>query len=254
MEPHHPSPTRVIVNGAPGRVGSLVCAAARDDARFELVAALCSARSSRLGAPVFADARGGEPLVFAHETGVLADVVIDFSTDEGTRCALETARNAGAALLVGTTALRDATRDALRAEAESRAVLIAPNTSVGVTVLAKIVEEISSALGGRYRCAIVETHHMHKTDAPSGTALRLAEAARAHGADLDDEHILAMRIGDIVGEHTVRFAGDGEVLELTHRATSRMLFARGALRAAAWLHGRSPGLWTMQDCVETPGR
>jgi 4-hydroxy-tetrahydrodipicolinate reductase len=175
-------------------------------------------------------------------------VVIDFSSDAGTHQALEAAQRSGAALLVGTTALQPATRDLLRAESSRRAVLLAPNTSLGVAALADLVRRAAAALSD-FDCSIVEAHHNQKKDAPSGTALRLAQAARDAGARLPDEQVVAIRGGDVVGEHTVRFAGQGEYIELTHRATSRDLFVRGALHAAAWLHGRQPGWWTMEDAL-----
>jgi 4-hydroxy-tetrahydrodipicolinate reductase len=120
---------------------------------------------------------------------------------------------------------------------------------MGVAVLAAAVRTVAGLLGSEYECSIVEAHHSKKKDAPSGTALRLAKAAREGGSALRDDQILAVRGGDVIGEHTVRFAGSGEYIEMTHRATSRDLFAMGALRAARWIAGRSPGWYTMEDVL-----
>jgi 4-hydroxy-tetrahydrodipicolinate reductase len=195
--------------------------------------------------------RKGEAVRLAADaTGVVAaDVVIDFSSDSGALRALEAAERLGASLLVGTTALTEPTLAALRRGSESRAVLVSANTSLGVAVLAALVREAAAALGTGFAGAIVEAHHSAKKDAPSGTARRLADAARRAGAPLRDDQIVSVRGGDVVGEHTVRFAGPGEYIELTHRATTRDVFAVGALRAAKWLHGREPGWWAMEDVL-----
>lgn len=249
MQKVDPSRTHAIVHGATGRMGARLCRALHDDREFELVAALTRAGAPRIGHPAVHDAHSRNVVHIAHNTDVLADVVIDFSTDEGARAAIEIARRARASLLVGTTALSQQTLDALRKESLQRAVLIAPNTSPGVTIMTEIVREIFFALGPEYRCCIIESHHEHKRDAPSGTALRLAQQLRSAGATIENDQICSIRAGDIVGEHIVRITGPGECIELAHRATSRDLFVRGALRAAAWLHNQKPGLWTMADAL-----
>lgn len=251
------NPVRLIVVGATGRMGSRVCALAMGDAAFEVVGAVDSAARAG-GRAEGAPCAPGGPAVKSVETpgifeGFSADVVIDFSSDLGARGALAIAQQVGAALLVGTTALSAATAGELRAASEGRAVLVAPNTSLGVAALAALVERAGAVLAG-YDCSIVESHHSAKKDAPSGTALRLAEAARRGGAALPESQVVSIRGGDVVGEHTVRFAGPGEYIELTHRATSRDVFARGALRAAAWLRGRGPGWWTMEDVLGLSAR
>lgn len=184
-----------------------------------------------------------------------ADVVIDFSTSESAEGAIELAERLHLALLVGTTALSEQTTAKLKAASKKIPVLLAPNTSLGVAVLADAARRMAAALGeggGGYECSIVEAHHSAKKDAPSGTAKRLAAAVREGGGPsaLSDEQILAVRGGDVIGEHTIRFAGPGEYIELTHRATSRDLFARGALRAAAWLKGRPTGWYTIEDTLK----
>ena len=153
-------------------------------------------------------------------------------------------------LLVGATGLDEATQQALRLAAERIAVLIAPNTSVGVGVLTELAVIAARRLGADFDIQIAEAHHRDKRDAPSGTALSLKRAIE-QGASRGPEDIgvAVVRAGDIVGEHTVIFASDGERLELTHRATDRLIFARGALRAALWLSGRPAGLYSMRDVL-----
>jgi 4-hydroxy-tetrahydrodipicolinate reductase len=250
MSTGHGQQTRIIVVGAGGRMGSRVCAIAHADRAFALIGALEHAGSTFVGRSASPES-GGEPApkivdsarVF---TRSCADVVIDFSSDQGAHASMALARSVDCALLMGTTALSEATREALREESRGRAILLAPNTSLGVAALADLVRRAASMLPG-YDCSIVESHHNQKKDAPSGTAIRLAESAKAGGADRIET--LSVRGGDVVGEHTVRFAGPGEYIELTHRATSRDLFARGALAASAWLRGRGPGWWTMEDVL-----
>jgi 4-hydroxy-tetrahydrodipicolinate reductase len=243
--------TSIAVYGASGRTGSRVVALALDDPSTTLVHALTRRDSSRLGASV-RSARGREAIVKtaenAGEIGVF-DVLVCFASADGITEAIALARSAGAALLVGTTALSKDHTDALREFSTIRAVLVAPNTSLGVCVLADAVARAASMLGHDFECSIVEAHHSRKLDAPSGTALRLAHAVRAAGHPLRDDQVLAVRGGDVVGEHTVRFAGPGEYLEFTHRATTRDVFAAGAIRAARWLKGRAPGWYTVNDVL-----
>jgi len=247
---------RLIVNGARGRMGSRLCALAQSDARFALVGALSREGSSfeeALPAHRAIGSRSEAHVAIAHDLASIsprcADVVVDFSSDEGARRAIEIASRAHAALLVGTTGLSASTREALRDEESRRAVLIAPNTSLGVTILARLVALATRILGDGFDASLVEAHHTQKKDSPSGTALRLAAAIRDAGGVIRDDQILAIRSGDIIGEHAVRFAGPGEVLELSHRATSRDLFVRGALHAAAWLAAAPAGFWTMEDVL-----
>ena len=252
-----PSPIRIIVSGAGGRMGARVCALAMEDARFALVGAVEQRGSPALGRhaairPGDAAPRITESASFSAD--FRADAVIDFSSDFGAHAAAELALRTGAALLVGTTALSESTSAALRDAAHRIAVLAAPNTSAGVAAAAILVERAARLLGPSFECAIVEAHHSAKRDAPSGTALRLAQAARAGGADLVDENIASIRAGDVIGEHTVRFAAHGEYIEITHRATTRDLFAHGALSATRWLVRQPPGWWTMNDVLGLPAR
>ena len=248
--------TRVIVSGASGRMGSRVCALASEGGAFALVGAIEACGSAAVGRAACAEGPRGAPPTITDSAGVFApssaDAVIDFSSEAGAIEGAALAKRIGAGLLVGTTGLSPGAVSALRASARDVAVLLAPNTSLGVAALSDLVERVAKLLGPGFACSIVEAHHGAKKDAPSGTALRLGEAARAGGARLAPEQIVSIRGGDVVGEHTVRFAGPGEYLELTHRATSRDLFARGALRAAQWLRGRKPGWYSMEDVLGLP--
>ena len=245
--------TTIIVNGATGRVGSRLCSLASRDASLHLAAALARPGSPSIGSPAFPVNHGENALLIADATTADADVVIDFSSDAGVRAALSIASDRSAALLVGTTGISDQTMRMLRDASDRLAILVAPNTSLGVAAVADASARLAASLGPEFRASIVESHHIHKKDAPSGTALRLADAIRGALADpqrqLPDDQILSIRAGDIVGEHTIRFAGPGEYVELTHRATTRDVFALGALRAARWLHGRGAGWWTMEDVL-----
>jgi 4-hydroxy-tetrahydrodipicolinate reductase len=247
------SSTHIVVFGASGRMGSRIIALASSDPSFAVDAAVV-----RAGSPSLADRHArvspGTPPFTAIESaafqGDFARVVIDFSSESGALDACRFAVASRAALLVGTTALSDAARAALTHASLSIPVMVAPNTSVGVAVLADAVGRVARALGPAFECSIVEAHHSAKKDAPSGTAKRLASAAHSGGSALRDDQILAIRGGDVIGEHTVRFAGPGEYIELTHRATTRDLFARGALRCAAWLASREPGAYSVEDTLD----
>ena len=199
-------------------------------------------------------------------------VVVDFSLPPATEVNLRRCVDAGVPLVLGTTGLQKSTRELLRAAAKDIAIVSAANFSVGVTLLTKIAGLVAHALGEQWDAELLEIHHSHKRDAPSGTALRIAKAvAKATGRDLEgkqrtdraDPHarprergeigIAAIRGGDSVGEHTLMFLADGERIELTHRATDRAIFARGALRAARWVVDRPPGLYSMPDVLGLAG-
>jgi 4-hydroxy-tetrahydrodipicolinate reductase len=177
------------------------------------------------------------------------DVALDFSLSEGFDAVLGLCRRRGRALVSGTTGLNDAQRTQLESAATEIPVLWAANFSVGVTVLTELVRRVAAALPG-WDCDIVETHHRHKRDAPSGTALTLGAAVNeARGAH---PHYASLRAGDVVGEHSVQFTTNGERLELIHRATDRDIFARGALEAAARIAGRSAGNYRLADLLMAP--
>jgi 4-hydroxy-tetrahydrodipicolinate reductase len=195
------------------------------------------------------------------------DAVVDFTTPDATVAHAELAAQADAAMVIGTTGLTDSHMEALRRAARHVPVVVAPNMSAGVTLLTALVEQVARALDDSFDIEIVEIHHRHKVDAPSGTALGLGKAAAAgRKVELDAVARMAregqtgarprgeigfatLRGGDVVGDHTVVFAGDGERVELTHKATSRQVFAAGAVRAALWTKGRKPGLYSMRDVL-----
>lgn len=203
----------------------------------------------------------------ASEVFAASDVVIDFTAPAATMFHAKLAKHAGTALVVGTTGLDAVARDALKAAAEKAVVVQAANFSLGVNVLFALTEKIAATLGADYDIDILEMHHRHKVDAPSGTALALGDsAAKGRGVALDqvwrksrDGQVGArphgeigfatLRGGDVVGDHTVIFAGEGERVELTHKASSRANFAKGALRAALWTRGRGAGLYSMRDVL-----
>jgi 4-hydroxy-tetrahydrodipicolinate reductase len=239
------------------------------EASLSLCGAVASPASSRLGRDA---ALEGDPtgIVIAADPGVslkAAAVAVDFSVASCVAANARACTLAGVPILVGTTGFDAVTRSLLERAAKDIPVLIAPNTSVGVGVVAKLVSTAALGLGPSYDVEIFEAHHRSKRDAPSGTALALGEAvAGARGRDLEEVAVYdragqdaprtrgsigfsSLRAGDIVGEHTVTFAADGERVEITHRATDRITFARGALRAAEWLIGQPAGLYGMQHVL-----
>jgi 4-hydroxy-tetrahydrodipicolinate reductase len=263
-----PGPVRVAVLGATGRMGQSLVRAIDADPGFELVGALAPATSAALGRDAGSNAGLARPLgvaISAERAAVLAraEVALDFTLPEATRANIEACRARGCALLLGTTGLGAEACSALEAAASAIAVLIAPNTSLGVTVLAKLVAAAAAALPADYDIEVLDTHHRGKRDAPSGTARLLGEAAgaargrppaaagegRAGGRAPGSIGYASVRGGDVAGEHTVLYLGPGERLELSHRAYDRAIFARGALRAAAWLKGRPPGRYAMADVL-----
>ena len=225
--------TRIALIGATGRMGMRIDALAHADAEATIARRL---GRSAVCAP-------------APEPGAI-DVVVDFSSESGTRAAMQLAQGTGAALLVGTTGLSAEILQELTSLARRRAVLIAPNTSLGVAVTRKLARLAAELLGpAGWRVDIVESHHDRKKDAPSGTALALAGALDAGGMAVPGDRIHAIRAGDTIGEHEIRFAGPSERIHLMHQAVSRDLFAAGALRAAKWLHGRPAGSYTMDELL-----
>ncbi len=255
--------TRVILVGIGGRMGEEILRLS-PDAGVEVVGGThTGARkpelAARLGIPVDTE------LAKALERG--PEVVIDFSSPEACVEAARLCAERGVAFVSGTTGLDETQQAALR-EASARIPLLhAPNMSVGIQLLLRLVEEAARTLGEGFDTEILEIHHRHKKDAPSGTAIRLAEVlAQTLERDLSQEArygregqvgarspseigVMALRGGDVVGDHTVYFLGEGERIELTHRASSRSAFASGALRAAKWIVGRPAGLYAMKDVL-----
>ncbi len=260
---------RLVVFGITGRMGQALVRTLESVPQLRLTAAVASPQSNALGGDA---ARAGTPsgiLITADAAAAVqeADVAVDFSVPEAVAAHAAICAEAGVALLVGATGFDAAAHAALRAAAERIAVLIAPNTSVGVNVALRLVALAARGLGPRYDVDIIDIHHRTKRDAPSGTALALGRAvAGARGIALEDAAVYdrkaapgaprpngigfaVVRAGDIVGEHTVVFAAGGERLEITHRAGDRSVFARGALCAAEWLAGREAGLYGMADAL-----
>ena len=236
------TPVRLLIHGAAGRMGqALLRLAAERPEAFQVVAAV----TRRAPAQRVVD---GVPHFAATElAGVPAfDVAIDFSLPEGFDPVLALCVERGLPLVSGTTGISEAQRQALAAAAARIALVWATNFSLGVAVLADLIERAATALPG-WDVDVVEAHHTQKKDAPSGTALTLGEAAGSAGAPV---HYASLRAGDIVGEHTVQFAGAGERIELIHRATHRDIFARGALHVAGRLHGRAPGSYRVRDLLD----
>lgn len=230
-------PIHVILVGASGAVGSRIDALATSDPRFDVVARIDRQRPH-------------------HHADMLRvktpEIIVDFSHFSAVEASASLARQRRAPILVGTTALAPNHLDTLAQLARDVPVLIAPNTSVGSVVLLQIVQKIASALGENFFPSITEWHRQGKADAPSGTAnaLRRAIEDAARGArDFGPMAVASVRAGSIVGEHLVRFDGPEETLELVHKAHSRDLFARGALRAAQWLVAQKPGLYGMIDVL-----
>ena len=263
--------TRIAITGAAGRMGKNLLQAVLDADEVELTAAIINPNSSLIGADI------GE-LVGAGKVGVSAvgnlaevlddfDVLIDFTTLELTLQNLETCRQNGKKVVIGTTGFNDKQKSLIAAAGESTAVVFAPNMSVGVNLSFKLLALAAEVLGDDYDVEVIETHHRHKVDSPSGTAMRLGEVvAEALGRDLNECAVYGregqigprsvkeigfetIRAGDVVGDHTVLFANEGERLEITHKASSRMTFAKGAVRAAAWLNAVDCGLFDMQDVL-----
>ena len=271
------SAPRAVLIGASGRMGrqivrELAGAAMDGTADLRLVGAVASATSRALGADVGTHAEG-VPLgvsitAIAQLPSLLAnaDVALDFSRGAALAEHLADCVAARVPLLIGTTGASTGLDAQIDAAARSIAVLVAPNTSLAVNVLLELVRRAAQALPEQYDIEIVETHHRHKLDAPSGTALALgAAAAQGRGGPPLSERAVhgrsghdcaraagqigfaSLRGGDVVGEHRVLLLGPGESLELVHRATDRAVFARGAILAAAWLASRAPGRYVMQD-------
>lgn len=231
--------TRILIHGSTGRMGQALLRLAAEDAALQVVGAVSRKAGQRVidGVPQFsASELGGTPM---------HDVLIDFSLPDAFDPVLAACVSRGVAFVSGTTGLSDAQRTALDAAALRIPIVWAANFSLGVAVLNALVEQAARALPG-WECDILEQHHIHKLDAPSGTALALGASAEAGGAS---PRYASLRAGDIVGEHTVQFAGLGERIELVHRATNRDVFARGALHVARRLQGRAPALYGIRDLL-----
>ena len=264
--------TRVAITGAGGRMGRALVQACGDAAGIELGGAVEAPGSDYLGLDAGALAGTGEVGIVIvdaiEDCHKRFDVLVDFTSPEASLANLEACARLDRKSVVGTTGFDSAQRLRIAEIAETTAIVMAPNMSVGVNLCFKLMETAATVLGDDVDIEIIEAHHRHKMDAPSGTAVRMGEIiATALGRDLASCAVYGregqtgerqrqiigfetVRAGDIVGEHTVMFAATGERVEITHRASSRLNFAHGALRAARWLGERDKGLFDMQDVLE----
>ncbi len=225
-----PRRVRVLLVGAAGRMGKTIVDLASNDPNIDIVA------KCDLGDPI-------EPAMKN------CDVVIDFSQADATNEICRTALHHRKSLVIGTTGHSQEQRLMIENTAQSLPIVFASNFSVGVNVLFWLTRKAAELLGSDFNPEIIETHHKMKKDAPSGTAKTLAEIVK-HARNSDSQiPIQSIREGEVVGNHTMIFSGPGECLELTHRASSREIFARGALRAACWVIDKPPGLYSMQDVL-----
>lgn len=262
---------RIAVTGAAGRMGKTNIEAIQAADGVKLGAAIVESASSLIGADAGEVAGVGKLGVAI--VGSLSevmddfDVLIDFTAPKATLNNLAQCAEHGKAMVIGTTGLSEAERAELTSFGGKMPVVFASNMSVGVNLCFKLLAQAAQALGDDYDVEIIETHHHHKVDSPSGTALSMGEAvAGALGRDLrqcavygregqigartkEEIGFVTVRAGDVVGDHTVLFATEGERIEITHKASSRMTFAKGAVRAAGWLAGKDKGLYDMQDVL-----
>ncbi|MGR9045689.1 MAG: 4-hydroxy-tetrahydrodipicolinate reductase [Gammaproteobacteria bacterium] len=262
---------RVAVVGASGRMGVCLIKAAALSDQTDLTVAVSRPDSLSIGRDA-GELAGISPLA-VKVSGDLAsvtdqfDVLIDFTRPDAALEYLDVCRRSGKSIVIGTTGFNEQQKALISVVAREIPIVMAPNMSVGVNLSLKLLEMTAKVMGDYTDIEVIEAHHRHKIDAPSGTALRMGEVVAATlGRDLKDCAVYgregdtgererktigfsAIRAGDIVGEHTVMFADEGERLEITHKASSRMTFAKGAVRAASWLRNKPAGLYDMQDVL-----
>lgn len=264
--------TRVAVVGASGRMGLCLVKAAVLAEKTELSVAVSRAGSASINKDAGDLAGIGTQNVTVLDKLEDAldqfDVLIDFTRPDPSMHYIELCRRAGKKIVIGTTGYSETQKAQIAEAAQDIAIVLAPNMSVGVNLSLKLLEMTAKVMGDYTDIEVIEAHHRHKVDAPSGTALRMGEViAETLGRDLKDCAIYGregdtgererktigfstIRAGDIVGEHTVMFADEGERVEITHKASSRMTFAKGAVRAAVWLENQNCGLYDMQDVLD----
>ena len=263
--------TKIIVTGATGRMGSRIIALTKDYKDITLAGAVERQGHEGIGKDVGQLIGAGEMKVALagglEEVIEKGDVIVDFTSTEATLRHVRLAVEKRRAIVIGTTGLSKEDMESVWAAGRQIPIVQAPNMSVGVNLLLKVLGDVARVLSDEYDIEIVEAHHRLKKDAPSGTAMKMAQViAAAVNRDLDEVAVYArkgligertkkeigiqtVRAGDIVGEHTVLFGGLGERIEITHKASSRDTFARGALKAAVWLHGKPAGFYDMQDVL-----
>ncbi len=264
------APHKVAVAGASGRMGHILIEAIRSSGDCQLAGALDIASSPSIGndAAAFLGHASGVPVSADLRAGLAnAQVLIDFTRPEGTLAHLQACRELGVNAVIGTTGFGEGHKELIADAARDIAIVMAPNMSVGVNVTLKLLEMAAKALSTGYDIEIIEAHHRHKVDAPSGTAIKMGEViAQALGRNLKDCAVYAregvtgerdpstigfatIRGGDVVGDHTVLFAGTGERIEITHKSASRSTYAEGSLRAVRFLAGKRQGLFDMFDVL-----
>jgi 4-hydroxy-tetrahydrodipicolinate reductase len=268
------SPIRLAIAGAGGRMGRALLEAASAVPGTFVSAALEATASPLIGRDAGELCPGAKGIAIGADLAAAvaaSDALVDFTRPAGTMAHLAACVAARKALVIGTTGFKPRELEAIRAGAAAIPIVLAPNFSIGVNVAMKLVDLASRALGPDYDVEVFEMHHKLKVDAPSGTALKLGEvAAKARGTSLETDGVYARhgvtgerkggtigfsvaRGGDVIGDHTVYFAGAGERIEITHRSNSRATYAQGAIRAARWLVGRAPGLYGMDDVLGIKG-
>jgi 4-hydroxy-tetrahydrodipicolinate reductase len=262
--------TSIAVNGASGRMGRALCALSSSTPGTTLAAAFIRPNSTLVGravSEVVADANTMVKFASSAELSGNYDVMIEFTTPELTLCSLELCLKHTIPMVIGTTGFNPSQLERIEQASKTIPIVFAANMSVGVTVALSLVELAAKALGGDYDTEIIEAHHRYKKDSPSGTALAFGEViAKAQGKSLQDHAVYGregmigerpqneigfstVRGGDVIGDHTVMFLGDGDRLEITHKASNRDTFARGAVRAAQWVVEQPAGLYSMKDVL-----
>ena len=261
----------IAVTGAGGRMGRTIIEACQQTEGCQIAAAVERQGSSLIGSDAGELAGIGKIGVsIADDIAEVVDafdILIDFTSIESTLNNLKICKDNNKKIIIGTTGFSDSQKQTIQSSASEMAIVFAPNMSVGVNLCLKLLQTAAEVLGDSVDIEVIEAHHRHKVDAPSGTALRMGEVvAEALGRNLNDCAVYGrqghtgerdrktigfetIRAGDIVGEHTVMFADIGERIEITHKATSRMTFANGALRAALWLKDHDKGLFDMQNVL-----
>lgn len=266
--------TKIGVIGCAGRMGRTICESVVEDPDSVLAGGTERAGHEMVGNPIsFINSDGGWvggiPVITDDLSKIIGDLdaVIDFSVPEASIANFDLAAESGTSIIIGTTGFSETEINHIESKSSKVRCVMAPNMSVGVNLMFKLVAEAARIIGNDYDMEILDIHHNKKKDAPSGTAVRLAEiCARETGRDLaktgvygregnigerrkEEIGIMTFRAGDVVGEHTVMFAGPGERVEISHKAGSRSNFARGAVLAAKWVTGKEPGLYDMQDVL-----
>ncbi len=261
---------KIAINGAGGRMGRRLMALCSADAGLDLAAALeydgCPL-NGRAVSEIEPEVKNGGEVKFTPGLECAVDAMIDFSTPEGTVARVKEAAEKGVALVIGTTGMDKEQLAAVAEAAKKVPVIHAANYSLGVNLLVKVAGEVAKALGEDFDIEITEAHHNKKVDAPSGTALAIAQSiCDSTNRDMDKDLVHgrsgrpgartkkeigmhAIRMGSVVGDHTAHFGSEFEIVELSHRAQTRDVFAAGALRAAGWLAGKEPGMYSMQDVL-----